>query len=324
MKDKKWPLPVFIVLLLFLLPSITGHNYYVLHVANICCIFTILAMGLNMLQGYTGLVSIGQAGFYAIGAYISGLLAVKLGLPFLICLFIGALVASIVGLALGLTTVRLYGGYLALVTVGFGRIIQLIAINWVEMTGGGEGLLGIPPAKLGTVVLTPEQFYYFALLVTVILFVITVNLVNSKIGRALIAIREQRIAANMMGIDVAGYRLIAFVIAACYSGIAGGLYAFFAGSLFPDYFSLPQSIIILIMVILGGAGTLYGPIIGAVLVTIGFEFLRPLQSYQMIIYGFGVVLVVMFMPYGIVGVARHLLQIMQGDRKGSETGVARG
>ncbi|HWQ40772.1 MAG TPA: branched-chain amino acid ABC transporter permease [Desulfosporosinus sp.] len=322
MKEKKWIYPVLISLLLLLLPLITRQNYYVLHIAIICSIFSILAIGLNILQGYAGLVSIGQAGFYAIGAYIAGLLAVKLGLGFWICILISSLVTSLVGLGLGLTTVRLYGGYLALVTVGFGRIVQLVAVNWTNLTGGGEGLLGIPSAKVGSHVLSQTGYYYVCIFIVALVFLFTGNVINSKTGRAFIAMREQRIAASMMGIDIAKYRLIAFVIAAFYSGIAGSLYGFFAGSLFPDYFNLSQSVTILIMVVLGGSGTKYGPIIGAILVTIGFEVLRPFQSYQMIIYGIGIVLVVMFMPSGLSGLIQRLAKVIKIRKKGDTHAAA--
>ena len=322
MKKKRWLTGMAVVLALFLLPVLTGQNYYLLHIGIMCCIFAILAMGLNMLQGYTGLVSIGQAGFYALGAYGSGLLAVKLGISFVVCLLVAILLTAVVGLLLGLTTVRLYGGYLALVTIGFGSIVQLLAVNMTGLTGGGEGLLGIPPAAFGSLVLSTTHYFYLVLAITIVLFLVTVNLVNSKFGRALVAIREQKIAANMMGIDVARYRLFAFVIAACFSGIGGCFYTFFAGSLFPDYFNLPQSVLILIMVTLGGAGTLYGPIIGAVLVTTGFELLSALQSYQMVIYGLGVVLAVMFMPYGLVGVWQRLMRMLSKEGKRIESGAA--
>lgn len=298
-------LKILIAILLILLPIISGGNYYLLHISIMIGIFIILAEGLNILLGYAGQISIGHAAFYAIGAYTSALLAGKLLLPFWIATILAILFTGLIGFLLGITCLKLRGEYLAITTVAFGEIVCIILTQWEELSGGPEGFLDIPYASIGPFNFnTPVRFYYLTFLATAIVLILTRNITDSKTGRGFRCVKDDPLAANVVGINTTKYKLIAFVLSAVYAGIAGSLYAHYSRALLPDYFNLGLSVLILMMVILGGMGSLFGPVVGALLMTISFEFLRTFQAYQMIIYGIIVVLITIFAPEGLVGLKR--------------------
>ena len=304
--------PVFIILalaLFVLLPPLSGENYYFLHISIMVGIFVILAQGLNILFGYAGQISIGHAAFYAIGAYASALAAAHLSLPFWGSALVAILFASLVGFFLGLTCLRLRGEYLAITTVAFGEIVQVILTQWEEVSGGPEGFLNIPKAHIGSFLFdTPVRFYYLTLFITLLSLVLARNLTSFKLGRSFRSVRDDPLAANILGVDTTKVKLIAFVLSAAYSGLAGSLYAHYSRALLPDYFSLSLSVLIFMMVMLGGMGSLYGPVIGAILLTVSFELLRVLQVYQMVIYGVLVLLITIFAPEGLVGIVKGIVQ----------------
>jgi branched-chain amino acid transport system permease protein len=304
--------PVFIILalaLFVLLPPLSGENYYFLHISIMVGIFVILAQGLNILFGYAGQISIGHAAFYAIGAYASALAAAHLSLPFWGSALVAILFASLVGFFLGLTCLRLRGEYLAITTVAFGEIVQVILTQWEEVSGGPEGFLNIPKAHIGSFLFdTPVRFYYLTLFITLLSLVLARNLTSFKLGRSFRSVRDDPLAANILGVDTTKVKLIAFVLSAAYSGLAGSLYAHYSRALLPDYFSLSLSVLIFMMVMLGGMGSLYGPVIGAILLTVSFELLRALQIYQMVIYGVLVLLITIFAPEGLVGIVKGIVQ----------------
>jgi branched-chain amino acid transport system permease protein len=272
-------------------------------------IFVILAQGLNILFGYAGQISIGHAAFYAIGAYASALLAARLSFPFWASSLLSLLFTGLVGFLLGLTCLRLRGEYLAITTVAFGEIVQVILTQWEEVSGGPEGFLNIPKAHIGSFLFdTPVRFYYLTLLITLLSLVLARNLTSFKLGRSFRSVRDDPLAANILGIDTTRVKLIAFVLSAAYSGLAGSLYAHYSRALLPDYFSLSLSVLIFMMVMLGGMGSLYGPVIGAILLTVSFELLRVLQVYQMVIYGVLVLLITIFAPEGLVGIVKGIVQ----------------
>jgi branched-chain amino acid transport system permease protein len=297
-----------LVLLLFL-PTLSGENYYFLHISIMVGIFVILAQGLNILFGYAGQISIGHAAFYAIGAYASALAAAHLSLPFWGSVLAAILFASLVGFFLGLTCLRLRGEYLAITTVAFGEIVQVILTQWEEVSGGPEGFLNIPKAHIGSFLFdTPVRFYYLTLFITLLSLVLARNLTSFKLGRSFRSVRDDPLAANILGVDTTRVKLIAFVLSAAYSGLAGSLYAHYSRALLPDYFSLSLSVLIFMMVMLGGMGSLYGPVIGAILLTVSFELLRVLQVYQMVIYGVLVLVITIFAPEGLVGIVKGIVQ----------------
>ncbi|HEX9910104.1 MAG TPA: branched-chain amino acid ABC transporter permease, partial [Desulfatiglandales bacterium] len=256
----------FIVLIAFLaLFPFLFKNYYV-YVANYMAINVIVAIGLNILVGYTGQISLGHSGFFAIGAYATLVLMSKVGLPFIIALPAAALATALFGFLIGLPALRLEGPYLSIATLGFGLTITRV-IGRIEFFGGRQGLhapeLTIGPWHLNT----DRDFYYLLITLTVILTVAARNLIKTKVGRAFIAIRDADIAAETMGVNLMYYKTLAFAVSAFYSGLAGGLYAFVLRFIEPELFGLLMSILFLAMVVVGGLGSIFGAIAGACLLS---------------------------------------------------------
>ncbi|WP_457552266.1 branched-chain amino acid ABC transporter permease [Desulfobacula sp.] len=238
-------------------------NYYI-YVANYIAINIIVAAGLNLLVGYTGQISLGHAGFFAIGAYGTIILMVKAGFPFLLALPCAAFVAAFFGFLLGLPALRLEGPYLAIATLGFGLTITQI-IGRIELFGGREGLHA-PDITIGPWVLdTDKEFYYLLITLTIFLLLFMRNLIKTRVGRAFIAIRDADIAAQTTGVNILYYKTLAFAVSAFYAGIAGGLYAFVLKFIDPEIFTLMMSIMFLAMVVVGGLGSMMGAIAGATL-----------------------------------------------------------
>lgn len=290
-----------IAALLLVLPFFMS-SYHEMRLLTTLGIYLIITMGLNLLLGYTGLVSIGQAGIYGIAGYTTGLLMVKLGFGFWTAMAVTLLVGAAVGLLIGVITLKLNHAYLAIVTLGLALMVQTVLLNWRDLTGGFEGLQPIPKPALFDYILKDQTY----LLLMVIVFDIAVylllrNLLRSKFGRSLKAVRDDAIAASMMGINVRNIRLMSFTIASILASLAGSLYAGIYGGLFPDYFSMDLSVLFLCMVVLGGMGTKAGPVIGAVFITYGLEWLSPLGEGQMLVYGILIVAVCVLKPAGIFG-----------------------
>lgn len=297
-------------------------NYYV-YMANYMAINIIVAVGVNLLVGYTGQISLGHAGFFAIGAYGTLTLMTKAHFPFLLALPVSAMATALFGFLLGLPALRLEGPYLSIATLGFGLTITQV-IGRIEFFGGRQGLhapdLVIGPWRLNT----DRDFYFLLIPLMVILVLAARNLTKTKIGRAFIAIRDADIAAETMGVNITLYKTLAFAVSAFYTGMAGGLYAFVLRFIEPQIFSLLMSIIFLVMVVVGGLGSIFGSIAGACLLSwldlelrnilsipyLG-EWLEALsQNYfsitgvsniQLIIYGLIMVLIMLFEPLGIYG-----------------------
>jgi len=239
------------------------NNYYI-YVANYIAINIIVAAGLNLLVGYTGQISLGHAGFFAIGAYGTVILMVKAGFPFLLALPCAAFVSGCFGFLLGLPALRLDGPYLAIATLGFGLTITQI-IGRIELFGGREGIHA-PDITIGSWVLdTDKEFYFLLITLTIFLLLFMRNLIKTRVGRAFIAIRDADIAAQTMGVNILYYKTLAFAVSAFYAGIAGGLYAFVLKFIEPEIFTLMMSIMFLAMVVVGGLGSMMGAIAGATL-----------------------------------------------------------
>ena len=313
----------FIVLIAFLaLFPFLFKNYYV-YVANYMAINVIVAIGLNLLVGYTGQISLGHSGFFAIGAYGTLALMSKVGLPFVIALPAAALATALFGFLIGLPALRLEGPYLSIATLGFGLTITRV-IGRIEFFGGRQGLhapeLTIGPWHLNT----DRDFYYLLITITVILTVAARNLIKTKVGRAFIAIRDADIAAETMGVNLMYYKTLAFAVSAFYTGIAGGLYAFVLRFIEPELFGLFMSILFLAMVVVGGLGSIFGAIAGACLLScmdlelrnilsipyVGLWLEALSKSYfsitgvsniQFILYGLIMVLIMIFEPLGLYG-----------------------
>lgn len=265
-------------------------DYYVTGILVLIGINIILATSLNLVNGLTGQFSLGHAGFMAVGAYTSALVSIKLGWPFLVSLLLGAAVAALFGIVIGLPTLRLRGDYLAIATLGFGEIIRVVILN-LPFTGGPRGLPGIPPK---TNFFWVEAFAFFTLIVLR-------NIKRSSYGRALVSIREDEIASEAMGINTTFYKVLAFTIGAAFAGIAGGLFAHFQMFIDPKSFAFSKSIEILVMVVLGGSGSLTGSVVAAAILTILPEALRFAAQYRMVIYALLLIVMMPFRPQGILG-----------------------
>lgn len=254
------------------------------------CINIILAVSLNLINGYTGQFSIGHAGFMAVGAYTSAVITVKLGLPYELGLVGATLSAGFLGFLIGLPTLRLNGDYLAIATLGLGEIIRICILN-IDYVGGASGLMGIP--RLTTFA------YVFWIMIAVIFFI--KNFKNSAPGRCCLAIRENEIAADTMGINTTKYKVLAFTLGASFAGTAGALFSHYFFLAHPASFTFMRSFDILTMVVLGGLGSMTGSITGAILLTFISAFLSDFPEWRMIIYSVTMIILMLYRPQGLFG-----------------------
>jgi branched-chain amino acid transport system permease protein len=280
-----------------------GFSVYIMRIAIVIYIFSMLTLALNLVAGYTGQLSMGNAAFYAIGAYACTLFMVRLGTNFWFSMIIGAVFAGASGLIVGLPTLRLSGSYLTIVTLGFGEVVRMIIQNWDPVTNGTMGIRNIPkPVFFGiTLTLSNNGFYYLAVALMLIISFFCAFIINSKIGRAFIAIREDEIAATMMGIKITRYKVLAFFLSALISGIVGAFYAPMVGYIDPNTFTFDVSSQIICLAILGGLGTMRGMFFGSIVLIIFPEASRFLMSYRFIIYGLILVVMMRFRPQGLLG-----------------------
>ena len=281
--------------------GIASRSVYHIQLLSLAGIWSIAAMGLNLVTGRAGQLSIGQAGFMGIGAYTSTLLLKNLGFPFLGGLAIAGLIAIPFGLVVGYSALRLKGMHLAMATLAFSAIVYGLLNELSFITRGHLGITHIPGiAFFGWEAATPWDRYWFIWIVVFLVYLITTNLVRSRFGRALNAIREDEIAADAMGINVAWYKIQAFVVSAVLGAIAGAIDASYIGSVFPYRFGVPASITLLVMIVVGGLGSSPGPIVGATLLTILPEFGRAWEEYRLAGYGVLIILLMIFAPRGFV------------------------
>lgn len=297
---------------LFLLPfAIT--NPYIMYIINLILIYALLALGLDLIVGYTGQVSVGHGAFFGIGAYTAAIVAKKVGLSFWLTLPFSIVITAAIGFIIGFIGLKLIEEYLVMATLAFGTIIWLVFLNWTDLTGGPMGIAGIPAPptiKLGGFEFPFLQYhdYYPLLLIFVYLgILITRLLIRSGFGRACTAIRDDELAAQAMGIPVFKTKVTMFTISATFCGAAGALYAHFLHVVSPETFTFSMSVTILTMVMIGGQGSIAGAIIGASILTISSEALRETPELRMLIYGFLIVIMIMFFPKGIMG----LIQIIK-------------
>ncbi len=300
----------------FLLP-----DYYqsVLIVAGL---FAILSMGLNLLMGYAGQISLGHAAFYGLSAYASGILTTTFHWPVPAGIAAGVVLSGVTAALIGIPTLKLKGHYLAMGTLGFGVIVYIVFNEAVALTAGPSGLTGIPRLSAFGKIFSTDREYYFVVWGTVfLLFVLARNLVRSRMGRALRAIHTSESAASVLGIDVARYKAFVFVLSAVYAGIAGALYAHFVTFISPGSFSFHASTQVVTMVVLGGMASLWGAVAGAVFLTVLPEWLRAIEDYDILVYGAILVLTMRFLPGGLAeGVERvlsALASIFRGKAKAS-------
>jgi branched-chain amino acid transport system permease protein len=276
-------------------------NPYTLGMLNLIALYSIAVLGLNLFIGFAGQISLGHAAFFGLGAYGSALLSVSLGVPPWPAMFLTATGVAVAALFIGVPTLRLHGHYLAMATLGFNYIVHLILVQWDGVTGGPSGISGIPPLSLGGVSFAGElAFHYLAWAFLLGALTLCLNLVRSGVGRGLAALAQDEEAAGTLGVDVKREKIRTFVLSAVYASVAGSLYAHYFGYVNPDAFSIFKSLDLVIMVVVGGMGSIWGTVFGVAFVTLLPHYLEFLEAYFDLIHGLILVLVLIFLPQGLV------------------------
>ena len=276
---------ILVIAVLGILAPIVITNTYHVHIIMMCMMYGILASSLNIAVGMTGLSNLAHATFFGIGAYAAAILNSRYHVPFYITFFAGGIVAMAFGFILGAPTLRLKGVFLALVTTGFGQVVRILEINWVSLTNGPMGISGIDGAKIGGYKFTTNAYIYYGLALLIFCMYMSKRLMHTRVGRALYSIKYDETVARSLGVNITFYKVGAYVLSACMAGMAGSIYAHYISFISPDTFTVADSTSVLCMVILGGAGSLMGPVIGAIILTIAPEIFRFAQNYRMMIIG---------------------------------------
>ena len=313
---------VAVLLAALALPQFVRVPYF-LQLLILALIWVVLAQGQNLIQGFTGYVSIAQAGFMGIGAYSSALMSVKLGWPVWATMAAAPMTTALLALLAGYPSLRVKGHYFAIVTLAYNMVIFIVLMTWSSLTGGEAGISNVP--RPPDVALGPwawslgerAGYYYLVLLAAVLATGLCALMLHSRVGRVLLAIRQNEALIEACGVQAWRYKLLAFVVSASLAGLAGALYAHFIGFLNPDAFGVDHSLNAILAVILGGSGTLAGPVIGAFAVVFLPEYLRVAETYRLVIYGLVLVAATIFMPRGLVPLLRQGLEALWSRRKSS-------
>ncbi len=297
------------------------QDAYLHRLAAVAALQAILAVSLNLVLGYGGLIALGQMGFYAIGAYVTALLAIHLGAPFALTLLVAGATPALAAWLIARPILRLRGHYFAMAMVAFSEVVRLVAYNWDSVTRGASGLPGIPrPTLFGWTALSNRDNYYLALVLLVLALVAVQRFVRSPLGFSLVAARDDDSAAASVGIDVARVRTRALALSAFMAGAAGAFYAHYTTFVSVEPFLFSHMIEVLAMVAIGGIGTFAGPVVGALLLTVLPEALRELAAFRMVLYGILLIVVIGFRPQGLVGgwptTLRGALPFTRSDRGG--------
>lgn len=278
-----------------------GETYIALMFCRFC-IYTIAVSGLDILFGYTGQISFGHAAFFAIGAYTSAYFAINLGWSPILTILIGAVFSMVIGAVIAIPASKLVKHFLSLLTIAFGQLVYTFANSTRSITGGASGLKDIPNISIfGFAFDSYAKNFVLIFLITVVLILVKSNIVHSRVGRTFMAIRENTQAAYSSGINVRLYKILAFVISACYAGIAGGLYAHLINFISPDTFSSTTSTLFMTILLFGGMASLAGPVIGSITLLCLKEVLQSFSTYQMLVYAVLILIVLFLLPDGISG-----------------------
>lgn len=291
-----------ILFLIVILYPIFIRNEYFIHISIVIGLSIIYGLGFNLLYGYCGQISFGHAAWYAIGAYTTALLTVRLGMSFWVTLPIASIFSGVVGFLLGIPILRLRHHYLGMATLGFGIVVEAIIVQWRELTFGPVGVVGIPIPSLLSIQLRGTSYYYIVAFFTICAYLIVKNLVRSRFGRALMAIRDNEDAAPSLGINPLIYKSIALGVSGLYAGLAGVLYAHLHSYIGPECFGLGLSVDVVMITVVGGLGTVIGPVIGGFIISLLPEFLYRFVEYHLIIYALLLLIFLLFMPKGIAGI----------------------
>ncbi len=298
-------------------------DYYLLGVLVSACILAIAVYGLNVLLGYTGQLSLAHAGFFGIGGYTAGLLMVG-GVSFWLALPAAVALTGVVGFLVGMVALRTRGSYFAIFTLALGVIVTIVIERWDGLTGGTDGLIGIPPpTAIGPMAFTSLRSQYYLVLAFLALTVyVSASLVHSLVGRSFLAVRQSEDLASAIGIDVGRTKRLAFAIAAALAGLSGALYATYLGSIGPGMSSLAMTFRMLLFLMLGGVASLAGPLVGTVLISGTMQALQAFEQYQLVILGPLLVVIMIFFPNGLVGMWAAVAQKM-GRKYGTPPPVSR-
>jgi len=290
-------LSLFILLLALFLPVVLPK--FLTFLLTEIIIFGLFGIAVNLLVGYSGMVTFGHGAFYGLGAYTVGLFLTKTGVPFIVAFLLAPIIASFFGLIIGFFCVRLTQFYFAMLTLAFGMLIWAIIYKWEKFTGGDNGLVGVP---LPSILSSTQAFYYFTVCVVIICLIVLWRIVNSPFGYTMRAIRENPERVRFLGINLTRYKLAIFVISSGFAGISGGLYTAFTKGAFPDYASWAKSGEGLIIVLIGGMSSFIGPLIGAAVLVFLQQIVTMIFQYWSIVLGILLLLVVLFLPEGVMGI----------------------
>lgn len=307
MTVKRSILYLFILSTLIGLPLLSIKSQYQLHIFNLTLIFIMFSMSFNLVFGFTGYMPLSHLGIWAVGAYTSAILSTKLGLNVWLTIISGALMASIFSYAIGLLSFRVKGHYFAILTLAFSEILIIIIRNWVDLTGGAMGIVGIPIPGIrihGIIDFsfsTRISYYYLLLVVTSGMMYFLWNLLNSALGRTFIAIREDEILAQSMGLKSLDFKLLSFCISGFIAGLSGALFCHYQQILGPSNFAFAYLAQVLVVIMVGGSRTFWGPVIGCVILVPLPELLRVFERYRLIIFGTLLIVTIIYAPKGLVG-----------------------
>jgi len=304
-KNKSYLGLLLLGLTILLFPLVINNPYY-LNVVNIIGLNTLIVVGLNLLIGYAGQISLGHAAFYGLGAYLSGILTVSYHFSPWTAMGLALMVTGLLALLIGIPTLKLHGHYLVMATLGFNIIVNIIMIQWDQVTGGPSGFPGIPNLKIGTLVFDSDQkMYYLIWFFTFMGITLALNLVQSRVGRALRALHGSEVAAASLGVKTEAYKVKVFVLSALYASLAGSLYAHYLTFISPKTFDIFFSIELVTMVIVGGMGSIWGTLFGTFFITPLPVMLHFFDEYKDIFYGLILVFILIFLPEGVVVALRN-------------------
>ena len=310
-------LAIVIIALLIAPKFLSSYGVYLL---SFWAVTTIAVQGLNLTMGYAGKISLAQAAFMGIGAYTSTLLVQSIGMNYWISLVIATIVATLIGVLIGFPALRVQGHYLAFVTLGFGELVILVLRNEEWLTGGPLGILDIArPTIFGFSLFEPTRFYYFCMVMLALVSLAMWYMIRSPWGRAFKALRDNPYRAESLGLSTTAYTLMAFAIGSGLAGIAGAMHAPMVEFIDPQSFGLHRSLLFLLMVMVGGRGTLAGPFIGVFFVILLPEWLRFTEDYYLIIFSIFVILLIIFFPQGVAGIGPYLQKRFSGNQQKEST-----
>lgn len=298
-KNKR-PLSLALLACIVIYPFLVSD--FLIRVVTTVFLYCILTLGNMVISGHTGMLNMGHAAFYGVGAYISAVLSVNYGVPFIVCFLLAGLGAGICGLLVSIPCLRLSTDFLSLITIAFSNVFLTIVRNWMDVTRGPMGIPAIPPATLfGFAFDTPVSSYFLIFAVALLTYLLLNNLIKTKLGRAMQATRDDEIGAQSVGVKTNRYKILAFAVGTAFAGLAGSLMVHYIGFVGPNNFTFDESLLIMQMCILGGLGSQPGAVVGAAFLTIIPEVIRPLATYRIGLGGLIMILCMLFRPQGILG-----------------------